>query len=79
MTQYDQDDINNLIKNIKLNKPLSEPVHNFSMFFMPMREFYISFDKRLSGIIFDKRDLYDFYLVSGPQLVIDLFHLQVQI
>ena len=35
----------NRLKNIKLDKP-SEPVHNFSMFFMPMREFYISFDKR---------------------------------
>ena len=34
------------LKNIKLDKPLQEPVHNFSMFFMPMKEFFITFDKR---------------------------------
>ena len=34
------------MKNIKLDKPLQEPVHNFSMFFMPMKEFFITFDKR---------------------------------
>ena len=34
------------MKNIKIDKPLQEPVHNFSMFFMPMKEFFITFDKR---------------------------------
>ena len=34
------------MKNIKLAKPLPEPVHNFSMFFMPMKDFHIEFEKR---------------------------------
>ena len=34
------------MKNIKLAKPLPEPVHNFSMFFMPMKDFHIKFEKR---------------------------------
>ena len=34
------------LKNISLEKPISEPVHNFSMFFMPMSSLDIKFDKR---------------------------------
>ena len=34
------------LKNIKLLEPISEPVHNFSMFFMPMSSLDIIFDKR---------------------------------
>lgn len=32
--------------NIKLAQALPEPVHRFSMFFLPMHDFYIAFDKR---------------------------------
>ena len=32
--------------NFRLLKPLPMPVHKFSMFFMPMHEFHIKFDKR---------------------------------
>ncbi len=35
------------MNNIELSRPLPSPVHNFSMFFMPMHDFYIKFDKRL--------------------------------
>jgi cytochrome P450 len=34
------------LKNINLQKPISEPAHNFSMFFMPMSSLDILFDKR---------------------------------
>lgn len=34
------------MKNISLQKSISEPVHNFSMFFMPMSSLDIQFDKR---------------------------------
>ena len=34
------------LKNITLQKPISEPVHNFSMFFMPMASLDIKFEKR---------------------------------
>jgi cytochrome P450 len=32
--------------NIEMAKPLPDPVHNFSMFFLPMHDFYIRFDQR---------------------------------
>ena len=35
--------------NIRLSKPLPKPVHNFSMFFLPMHDFHIEFDKRQMG------------------------------
>ena len=35
--------------NIRLSKPLPKPVHNFSMFFLPMHDFHIEFDKRQTG------------------------------
>ena len=34
------------LQDIRLAKPLPKPVHNFSLFFMPMHDFYISFVKR---------------------------------
>ena len=34
------------LKDIELAKPLPEPVHRFSLFFMPMHEFHIRFKKR---------------------------------
>ena len=34
------------LEDVKLAKPLPEPVHRFSLFFMPMHDFYISFKKR---------------------------------
>jgi len=34
------------MNNIELAKPLPDPVHNFSMFFLPMKKFHIRFDKR---------------------------------
>ncbi|MEM7019374.1 MAG: cytochrome P450 [Pseudomonadota bacterium] len=34
------------LDNIRLKHPLPEPVHNFSMFFIPMAELPIKFDKR---------------------------------
>ena len=36
----------NRLEQIKLAKPLPDPVHRFSLFFMPMHDFYISFKKR---------------------------------
>ena len=33
------------LDNIQLAKPLPEPVHNFSLFFLPMKEFYVKFTK----------------------------------
>lgn len=32
--------------NIRLSKPLPNPVHNFSMFFLPLHDFHVAFDKR---------------------------------
>ena len=34
------------MENIQLAKPLPNPVHAFSMFFLPMQDFFIEFDKR---------------------------------
>ena len=34
------------LKDIELAKPLPEPVHQFSLFFMPMHDFHIRFKKR---------------------------------
>jgi cytochrome P450 len=34
------------LDNIRLAKPLPDPVHAYSLFFMPMQEFHIAFDKR---------------------------------
>lgn len=34
------------MENIQLARPLPNPVHDFSMFFMPMRDFHIKFDRR---------------------------------
>ena len=36
------------LDNIKLAKPLPEPVHNFSLFFLPMKEFNVKFTKAKS-------------------------------
>ena len=33
------------LKNIELARPLPTPVHDFSLFFIPMKELYIRFDK----------------------------------
>ncbi len=33
------------LDNLELAKPLPEPVHNFSLFFLPMKEFYVKFTK----------------------------------
>ncbi len=32
--------------NVRLARPLPDPAHNFSLFFLPMHDFYIQFDKR---------------------------------
>jgi len=44
MTAFKQ--IVNRLDNIELSRPLPSPVHNFSMFFIPMHDFYIRFDRR---------------------------------
>jgi len=36
----------NRLDNIKLSRPLPTPVHHFSMFFQPMHDFYVKFDRR---------------------------------
>ena len=36
----------NRLDNIELSRPLPSPVHNFSLFFLPMHDFYIRFDGR---------------------------------
>ena len=42
-------DIIQRMDNIRLSKPLPMPVHNFSMFFLPIHDFYIEFDKCQAG------------------------------
>jgi len=34
------------LDNIELARPLPQPVHNFSLFFLPMHDFHVKFDKR---------------------------------
>jgi len=34
------------LDNIELARPLPQPVHNFSLFFLPMHDFHVRFDKR---------------------------------
>ena len=34
------------LENIRLAEPLPEPVHNFSLFFLPMHDFQLRFDAR---------------------------------
>ena len=37
------------VRDIRLAKPLPDPVHRFSMFFLPMRDFHIRFEKTQRG------------------------------
>ena len=43
MTSFKQ--IVNRLDNIALSRPLPSPVHNFSLFFAPMHDFYVKFDR----------------------------------